>query len=261
MLTVRTISMLTATSMLALAATPALAGEPYVGVSVGATLQQKSNDRGTFTSTVPATAAFPAIASGTPLTLETRFKTGFNIAGQAGYRFDNGFRVEAEVGYSENDVKRHNNLTVGGTNIDAVDVAVLTRGVPAAANPTVGTVIGNGGKGRLRNFSVFGNAYYDFNREGSLQPYIGGGLGVQEAKVRYQPSDVPVANGKKAVFAYQLMAGVTYKISPSFEVFGQYNYRSSDRANIPLSIVPATFDVQNKASVLSLGMRIPLGAK
>lgn len=261
MLTVRTISMLAATSTLALAATPAMAGEPYVGVSVGATLQQKSNDRGTFTSAVPATAAFPAIASGTPLTLETRFKTGFNIAGQAGYRFDNGFRVEAEVAYSENDVKRHNNLTVGGTNIDALDVAVLTRGVPAAANPRVGAVIGNGGKGRARNFSVFANAYYDFNREGSLQPYIGAGLGVQQAKIRYQPSDVPVANGKKSVFAYQLIAGLTYKISPGMEVFGQYNYRSSDRVNIPLSIVPATFDVQNKASVLSLGLRIPLGAK
>jgi opacity protein-like surface antigen len=252
--------MLAATSLMALSA-PALAGEPYVGVSVGATLQQKSKDRGTFTATVPATAAFPAIASGTPVELETRFKTGFNVSGYAGYRLDNGFRVEAEVGYSENDVKRHNNLTVGGTNIDALDVAVLTRGVPAAANPTVGTVIGNGGTGRLRNWSIFGNAYYDFNREGSLQPYIGGGLGVQEAKVRYQPSDVAVASGKKAVFAYQLMAGATYKISPSFELFGQYNYRSSDRANIPLSIVPATFDVQNKASVVSLGMRIPLGAK
>ena len=48
---------------------------------------------------------------------------------------------------------------------------------------------------------------------------------------------------------------------PGMEVFGQYNYRSSDRVNIPLSIVPATFDVQNKASVLSLGLRIPLGAK
>jgi opacity protein-like surface antigen len=260
MLTVRTISMLSATSLLALSV-PALAGEPYVGVSVGATLPQKSNDRGTFTSTVPATAAFPAIASGTPLTLETRFKTGYNVSGYAGYKFDNGFRADVEVGYSENDVKRHNNLTAGGTVIDALDVAVLTRGVPSASNPTVGTVIGNGGKGRLRNLSVFGNAYYDFNRGGSIQPYIGGGLGVQQVRVRYEPSNVPVANGKKSVFAYQLMAGLTYKISPSFELFGQYNYRASDRVNVPLSIVPASFDVQNKQSVLSLGMRIPLGAK
>ena len=71
MLTVRAISMLAATSLLALS-TPAWAGEPYVGVSVGATLPQKSNDRGTFTADVPATADFPAIPSGTPLTLDTR---------------------------------------------------------------------------------------------------------------------------------------------------------------------------------------------
>jgi opacity protein-like surface antigen len=260
MLTVRTISMLAASGLMAITA-PVLAGEPYVGLSVGATLPQKSNDRGTFSADVPATAAFPAIPSGTPLTLETRFKTGFNVSGYAGYKFDNGFRVDAEVGYSENDVKRHNNLTAGGAVIDALDVAVLTRGVPAATNPTVGTVIGNGGKGRLRNLSVFGNAYYDFNRGGALQPYIGAGVGVQEVKVRYEPSDVPVANGKKAKFAYQLMAGLTYKISPSFELFGQYNYRASDKVNVPLTIVPASFDVQNKASVVSLGMRIPFGAQ
>ena len=260
MLSVRTISMLVATSLFAISA-PAMAGEPYVGVSVGATLQQKSNDRGTFNATVPATAAFPAIPSGTPLTLDTRFKTGFNVSGYAGYKLDNGFRGEVELGYSENYVKNHKNLAAGGSVIDALDVAVLTRGVPAAGNPTVGTVIGNGGKGRLRNLSVFGNAYYDFNRGGSIQPYIGGGLGVQEVRVRYEPSDVPVAHGKKAVFAYQLMAGLTYKVSPSFELFGQYNYRASDRANVPLSIVPASFDVKNKQSVLSLGMRIPFGAK
>ncbi len=260
MLTVRTISMLAASGLMATTA-PVLAGEPYVGLSVGATLPQKSNDRGTFNATVPATAAFPAIPSGTPLTLETRFKTGFNVSGYAGYKFDNGFRVDAEVGYSENDVKRHNNLTAGGAVIDALDVAVLTRGVPAATNPTVGAVISNGGKGRLRNLSVFGNAYYDFNRGGALQPYIGAGVGVQEVKVRYEPSDVPVANGKKAKFAYQLMAGLTYKISPSFELFGQYNYRASDKVNVPLTIVPASFDVQNKASVVSLGMRIPFGAQ
>jgi opacity protein-like surface antigen len=260
MLTVRTISMLAVSGLVAIAP-PVFAGEPYVGLSVGATLPQKSNDRGTFSADVLATAAFPAIPSGTSLTLETRFKTGFNVSGYAGYKFDNGFRVDAEVGYSENDVKDHKNLTVGGAVIDALDVVVLTRGAASATNPTVGTVIGNGGKGRLRNLSVFGNAYYDFNREGAIQPYIGAGVGVQEVKVRYEPSDVPVANGKKAKFAYQLMAGLTYKISPSFELFGQYNYRASDRANVPLTIVPASFDVQNKASVVSLGMRIPLGAK
>jgi opacity protein-like surface antigen len=260
MLIVRAIPMLAATSALMLCA-PAVAGTPYVGLSVGATLPQKSNDRGTFNAAVPATADFPAIPSGTPLTLETRFKTGFNISGFAGYKLDNGFRGDIEVGYSENDVKDHKNLAAGGTVIDAVDVAVLTRGTPAATNPTVGAVIGNGGKGSIRNLSAFANVYYDFNREGAIQPYVGGGVGLQDVRVRYEPSDVPVARGKKTVFAYQLVAGLTYKISPSFELFGQYNYRASDRPNVPLSIVPASFDIENKQSVLSLGMRIPFGGQ
>lgn len=240
-------------------ASPVLASGPYVGVSAGATLPEKSNDRGTFTSTVPATADFPAIASGTDLSLETRFKTGYNISGFAGYRFDNGLRLEAEVAYSENRVKDHRNLTVGGTVIDGLDVAVLTRAAAAAANPRVGTVIGNGGGGRTTNWAFMANAYYDFNAGGSLQPYVGGGIGAKIVDVRYSPSGVGVSQGDKTVFAYQGMAGLTYKISPSFEVFGEYKYRGADRANVPLQLLPARWGVESNQSILSLGVRIPFG--
>jgi opacity protein-like surface antigen len=240
-------------------ALPALAGTPYIGVGAGVTLPNKSKDRGALTGTVPATAAFPAIASGTSLGLETRFKKGFNVSGFAGYRFDNGFRLEAEVAYSENRVKDHRNLAVGGTVIDGLDSAVLTRGAASATNPLVGTVIGNGGGGRVSNWAVMGNAYYDFNSGGSIQPYIGGGLGIQKVDVRYSPSNVGVSRGDKAVFAYQGMAGLTYKVSPSFEVFGEYKYRGADRASVPLQLLPATWGVQSGQSILSMGVRIPLG--
>lgn len=255
-LTVSRAALATAASFLAL---PAVAGTPYIGVGAGLTLPNKSKEKGATTADIPATAAFPAIPSATSLDLETRFKTGFNVSGYAGYRFDNGFRLEAEVAYSENKVKNHRNLAVGGTVVDALDVAVLTRGAPATTNPTVGTVIGNGGGGRITNWAVMGNAYYDFNAGGSIQPYVGAGLGIQKVDVRYSPSGVGVSQGDKAVFAYQGMAGLTYKISPSFELFGEYKYRGADRADVPLQLLPARWGVQSSQSLLSLGVRIPLG--
>jgi opacity protein-like surface antigen len=247
-------------ALAALAAAPALAEGPYVGVSGGVALPQASKNAGTFTSTVPATAAFPAIPSGTTLDWRTKFDTGFNISALAGYRFPGGFRVEAELGYSQYGVKTHSGVTVGGTNIDALDVAVLTRAAPAAGNPTVGAVVGNGNFGRVKNLGGYANAYYDFNAGGNFQPYLGGGVGVQQVSVNYSPSNVKVGIGKKTVFAYQLMAGATYKISPGLELFGQYNYRAADRARIPLSLLPADLGVESKQSLISVGLRIPLGA-
>ncbi len=243
---------------------PALAeGGPYIGISGGVTLPQTSKERGTFTSTVPATVApnpvYPAIASGTDLGLETRFKTGFDVSGYFGYRLDNGLRLEVQVAYSRNDVKSHSNLTVGGTTVDGIDASVLTRGARVGAN--VGAVIAAPGVGRVSNLAILGNAYYDFNREGKLQPYIGAGLGIERVDVNYAPSGIQVARGKKSVFAYQAIAGLTYKVSPGVELFTQFAYRGADRARVPLQLVPATFGVQSRQSVLSAGIRIPLGSR
>ncbi len=242
-------------------AAPAFAEGPYIGISGGAALPQDSKNKGIFTTTVPATAAFPAISSGTPLEWRTEFDTGFNISALAGYRFDNGLRIEAELGYSQYDVKTHRDVTVGGTNIDALDVAVLTRGAPAAANPRVGAVVGNGNFGRVKNLGGYANAFYDFNHGGTFQPYVGGGVGVQQVDVNYSPSNVKIGIAKKTVFAYQAMAGATFKISPGLELYGQYTYRAADRAKIPLSLLPATLGVESKQSLISVGLRIPFGGK
>jgi opacity protein-like surface antigen len=257
----KTVLLATALMGGAAASTPALAGGPYIGVAGGVALPQDSKNKGAFTTAVPAANGFPAIPSGTSLEWRTKFDSGFNISALAGYRFDNGLRLEAELGYSQYDVKTHSGVTVGGTNIDAVDVAVLTRGVPAATNPKVGAVVGNGNFGRVKNLGGYANAYYDFNHGGTFQPYIGGGIGVQQVDVNYSPSNVKIGIAKKTVFAYQAMAGATYKISPGLEIFGQYTYRAADRAKIPLTLLPATLGVESKQSLISVGFRIPFGGQ
>jgi opacity protein-like surface antigen len=233
--------------------------QTYVGVSVGATLPDDSKNSGAFTADVPATTVapiYPAIPTGTPLEWTTEFDTGYNISGQVGHRFPGGFRVEAEFNYNRAGVKTHSGVSVGGTDISAVDASVLTRGATAGA--TVGTVV-DSGIGKQESYGVFANAFYDFNSGGSFQPYVGAGIGGQKVKFDYRPSDIDVGQGSDTNFAWQLMAGATYKIGPGMEIYGQYNYRDAGTTRMELDLLPANLNAKSKQSIFSLGLRIPFG--
>lgn len=229
--------------------------QTYAGISVGATFPEDSRNRGTTTSAIPATAAFPAIPAGTAVDWRTEFNTGFNLAGQIGHRFDNGLRIEAELAWTRASVDRHRNMLVGGANIDGANLAILTRGTSVPGGPTVGAALSTD-PGRVDTIGAFGNIFYDFNRSGKLQPYVGAGLGFQHVIVDYRPSNTPVADGTDTRFAYQLMAGATYKLSPRTELFGQYTWREADgRAQVRNLLVPATLGVQSRQSIVSAGVR------
>lgn len=251
--------LLLASACVAVAMANSANAQTYVGVSAGISAPHNSNNQGTFTSDVPATTAAPvygAIPSGTPLGWKTSFDVGYNFAAQVGHRFDNGFRIEGEFAFTRANVRRHSGVTVGGTNIDAIDASILTRG------PTVGSTVGqvvDSGIGSQRGIAGFVNAYYDINTGSAFQPYVGGGVGIQETKFDYRPSNIDVGQGKETNFAWQLMAGATYKIGPKFELFGQYNYRDGGKTTLPLDLVPADLQAKSRQSLVSVGFRIPLG--
>lgn len=232
---------------------------PYVGISGGVSLPNDSQNAGEFEADVAATDDFGAIPAGTPLGWETEFDTGFAINGQLGYAFENGFRAELEAAYSQYDVNTHTGLTVGGANIDGVDVAVLTRGDADDGNPTVGAVIADG-QGEVTNFGLFGNVYYDINTGSAFKPYLGAGVGYNWVDVEYSPSGVDVADDDDGGFAYQLMAGASFELSEQTELFGQYTYRSNfDEADVDLNLLPATLGVENGQSILTAGVRFKFG--
>ena len=233
---------------------------PYIGVSGGVALPEDSNNSGQFNTAVPATDDFDAIAADTDLAWNTEFDTGFAISGQVGYAFDNGLRLELEGAYSQYDVDTHSGLTVGGTNIDAVDVAVLTRGAASPENPLVGDVIGDG-QGQVSNFGLFGNVFYDIQTGSGVKPYVGAGLGYQWVDVEYVPSGVDVADDDDGAFAYQLMAGASFEVTEAVELFGQYTWRDTfDEADIDLNLLPATLGVESSQSIISAGVRVKFGS-
>ena len=127
------------------------------------------------------------------------------------------------------------------------------------ANQTVGAVIADG-QGSVKNYGLFGNAFYDINTGSGFKPYVGAGLGYQWIDVEYAPSAVDIANDDDGAFSYQLMAGGSIAVSENFDVFAQYTYRDTfEDADIPLNIVPATLGVESQQSILSAGVRVKLG--
>ena len=234
------------------------AGEPYIGASAGISLPSDSKNRGSTNTDIPATADFPAISSGTSLDWTTELNNGLDLNLHAGYRMDNGIRVELQGFYNKSNVDRHLDLAVGGTVIDGSDSAILTRGAAAGTNPTVGALLSTDA-GRIKNFGLMANAFYDFQISDSFTPYIGAGAGFTRQDVEYQPSAVDVVNDNKTRFTYQGIAGATFKLSPSFEIFGQYTYRRTNRGNYDVNLLPATLGVKGEQSLVNLGIRIPLG--
>lgn len=232
---------------------------PYIAVDVGAVFANDSANSGEFTSTVPSTDDFGEIPAGTPLAWDTEFDTGVTFSGAIGYDFGNGFRAEAQGFYSEYDVDTHSGVLAGGANIDGVDVAVLTRGAPDPANPTVGAIVADG-QGKITSFGAFLNAYYDIDLGGSFEPYVGAGLGFVNTDVDYSPSGVPVADASDDGFAYQLMAGGTFKLSQRAEIFAQYTYRDTfNEAEVPLDLLPADLGIETTQSIVSGGVRVKIG--
>ncbi len=232
---------------------------PYFGVSGGIALPSDSDNSGEFDAAVPATADFAEIPEATELEWQSEFNNGFAISGQAGYAFENGFRVELEGSYTEYNVDSHSGLTVGGADIDGVDSAVLTRGAADPANPLVGDVLADG-QGKVKNFGLFANAFYDIDTGSAFTPYVGAGVGYQWTDAEYAPSAVLVGDDDDGAFAYQLMAGASVELSDSAELFGQYTYRENlEDADIPLTLLPATLGVESQQSILSAGVRFKFG--
>lgn len=247
------------TAALVAVPTAALAEGPYVGIGAGISLPGDSKNRGQFNTGVPATPDFGPITSDTPLAWDTNFDNGLALSGQVGYKFDNGFRLEVEGNYSRYNVDNHTGFTVGGANIDTTNIAVLTRGVPAATNPSVGAFAATDA-GRVRNIGVFANVFYDIETGTAFQPYVGVGAGVNWVSARFRPSEVQIADDTSAGIAYQLMAGASFELSPRAELFGQYTYRANgNRQDIDLDILPATLGVQNHQSIVTAGLRFKFG--
>ncbi len=122
-----------------------------------------------------------------------KYKTGYVLGLDAGYKWCNGFRAELEFSYRNNRVRR---------NFD-------------------------GGSSRHRNNQLYAglvNVIYDFDALDCwcIKPFVGAGIGyASEKKIR--------ANGDRRHhgFAWQLIAGVAYPLNDCVDLNLQYRFFKS----------------------------------
>lgn len=235
----------------------------YVGGSIGANMQTDSDNAGTTGAFrtgngAPAIPNQTAIAAGTPYGWNTEFDNGLSASGEVGLIYGNGLRSGIELAYSQADVDTHTRVNVGGTVIDRVDAAVLT-GSATQLGATVGAVVANPSDDEVTNLGMFANLYYDFNREGTIQPYLGAGIGFTQYDVTYKPSGVKIIDGDDTVFAWQVKAGATWKLSDRWDVYGEYAYRQSEDVELQNRLFPGNLSIENQQNVLSVGVRYRFG--
>nr|WP_242032951.1 outer membrane beta-barrel protein [Oscillatoria sp. FACHB-1406] len=147
---------------------------------------------------------------GTIGTGSTDFFAGFGINAAVGYKsLQNNLRVEAQLAYGQNE-------------IGVVEL-------PAIASRSISTTTVNG-KGSISTFTGFLNGYYDLNTGSNWQPYIGGGIGLTRLasngiSATYPGTDLTTSvDDARWGFAYQIMAGTAYYLSPQTAVTLGYRY-------------------------------------
>ena len=134
-------------------------------------------------------------------------KTGYDIDAIAGYDFG-AVRVEAELGYKH-------------ASIDAVN--------------TLDTVFAADGKASA--LSLMGNVLFDFGDENGLSGYVGGGVGIANAKFSFDsphllPYGVVSFSDSDSKLAYQGIAGMRYAITPNIDLGLKYRFFTVSRLSL-----------------------------
>ncbi|MGD9982492.1 MAG: OmpA family protein [Hyphomonadaceae bacterium] len=141
-----------------------------------------------------------------------------------GYAFDNGFRLEGELGHRFNQMQTTPSIASGDVHV----------------------------------WSAMANLFYDFNRGGRIEPYIGIGAGAARLNAgavgafgQFEDEDT--------VLAYQALVGFAVGIGEQWDVDVGYRYFSAADASMEDGITPADdFDVRHEA--LTVGLRYQFAA-
>jgi OOP family OmpA-OmpF porin len=188
-------------------------------------------------ATVAAGASFyeditPSLETGAQGNVATTstFKTGFRTTGALGWGWGNGIRTEFEFGYSQADV----------------DHGFLSN------------------DGRVTEYTIMGNALYDFDTGTPWTPHVGVGLGIGLDRVGGEsfPPGVQSIDAHGSLFTWQGIAGLDYAFNPQLHLGADYRYISSSDMEVASgsSLAPkaASYDIGSHNVMLTL--RVDFGS-
>ncbi|MEZ5957070.1 MAG: outer membrane beta-barrel protein [Hyphomonadaceae bacterium] len=154
-----------------------------------------------------------------------------------GYAFQNGFRLEGELGHRFNQIEPTDTIDAGGD---------------------------------VHAWSAMANLFYDFNRGGRLEPYIGVGVGA--ARLNYNVNDhsaLAYAEGEDTVLAYQGMVGFAVGLGEQWDLDIGYRYFVAEGAEgdgtdtsigSTTVVTPFTTDADYEHQALTVGLRYQFAA-
>jgi len=169
------------------------------------------------------------------------------IVGSFGYAYGNGLRGEIEVSYRVNDV---DSVTGFGNANGAVT-----------------------SQGKVRNYGVMLNGFYDFDLGAAswIQPYIGAGVGVMRHNYEsvlqtrtVAPADVVAVIGSEWLFGYQAIVGAAFpvpSIGPGLSLTAEYRLMGTLDGSVEANRTSAgtvrrgDADVQNLNHAIFVGIR------
>lgn len=235
-----------------LCASQALAQDFYISGSAGLNSPQDSTNSGQLrsaftTQAVQGFASMP-LEAGAPFSWNTDFSNGETYSVAFGYNYEP-FRVELALHRTSNKVDKHTGFTLANMDISRADVGIL--GAEFSGSSVEGFPAG----GRMESTSVMLNAYYDFDWDGDLDPYIGIGIGNAEEEVAFSSLTGNIINGQENDFAWQLLAGFQYSVDSSVSFFGQVRYFKANDPDFNTALFPGTVGIEHEFQAFEVGLR------
>ncbi|HTO42312.1 MAG TPA: outer membrane beta-barrel protein [Rhizomicrobium sp.] len=204
------------------------AAQPYASLFGGVGFLKSQTMSGT-NHTRDTHASYTATSS---QSLDTKFKTGFVLGGNAGIEWGSGLRTELELALRQNSSKNRARLrthfqsqfptsTEEGATVLATSHTSRDEVVPAHI--------------KLRAWSLMANAWYDFDVGMPFTPYVGGGIGLAQVQISGNLDNTNLFEKNDGVFAWQLGAGVSMPVSENVKAFVDYRYFAADSAHLKLA--------------------------
>ena len=147
-----------------------------------------------------------------------------------GYAFGNGIRIEGELAHRFN---QYNDDDLTDATLDDGDVHA---------------------------WSAMANVFYDFNRGGQVQPYVG--LGVGATRFNNTVVDGAITLGDEdTVLSYQGMVGVAVAVTDQLDLDVGYRYFAAPESSYELDDGSGrTFDMDYNQQSITVGLRYAFGA-
>lgn len=231
-------------------------GKSYVAISGAVSLLMDSDNEGAFDgafttgegTTIPSGVVLP---DGTSVGWMTEFDTGYSVSAAYGRRYG-ALRGELELSWQKSGVKTHYDVVAGGIALANEDAGVLITGSPNIGASVADVVAA--GQGDVRTIFVMANVIYDFQNSSPITPYIGGGAGVGFVNVNFAPSGVTIIDDNATEFAWQVMAGASWRMTDSTELYAGYRYRATNDAGVSADLFSANLDIKNRTSLVEAGL-------